>query len=406
MLLRIGHRSDVGRTRTENQDSLLLDVPLFLVADGMGGMRGGGTASALAVEVMQSHVGDLRSSSDPASVLSGAVEEAHRRILQEGVAHPDLSGMGTTLTGAVALEGGGLLLVHVGDSRCYRMRGGALETMTEDDSYVSELVRQGEITPEEAKVHPQRSLITKALGAGLPEGVDPSIVVTDVKAGDRFLLCSDGLHTMLDDSEIEEVLRTYAAPQEAADELVNVANDRNSLDNVTVVVLDVHDIDAGPVQVETAADSSADSAADSKAELQPPLKAEQPAPVEKRGAPATAVGRRNGVLRALLWTGVIVVVVAALAVGGRWYILRNWYVACSGDQLALYRGMPQKVAGVSISRFESVPAPAVMCSQLPRETRDRIGSGVAVHDRSDGTSLIDNYRCQTPGRFCPPRPSG
>lgn len=411
MLLRVGHRSDVGRTREENQDSLLVDTPLFLVADGMGGMRGGGTASAIAVEVMASHVPELRDESDPQALIARAVGEAHRRILEEGAANPDLAGMGTTLTGAVALPDGRLLLVHVGDSRCYRLRGGVLELLTEDHSYVQELVRRGEITAEEARIHPQRSLITKALGAGPAEELEPVLTVVDARNGDRFLLCSDGLYGMLDDADIARLLSDETDSQQAADRLVDMANARHSLDNVTVVVIDVVEGGGGTVQVDVPV-VTADVQEKAQEKAEPQVEAVSPTVTGDDLVPSKRRRRRRPrgrrwALRILLTLLVLALLAVGVAFGGRTVLLRDWYVACDGaGQVAVFRGVPHQVLGFTVSRFESEPPPPVDCSRLPAETRQRIGDGVAVRDRGDAVATVDNYRCQTLGRPCPPPPGG
>jgi protein phosphatase len=429
--LRVGQRSDVGRTRNENQDSLLVDLPLLLVADGMGGNRGGGTASSLAVEVFQNYVPRLKDGEDPAEVLDEAAVAAHQRILSEGDARPELSGMGTTLTAASARPGGKLMLVHVGDSRCYRMRDGILEQITEDDSYVGELERAGQITKEDARVHPHRSLITKALGAGEADELEPAVFEIEVRNGDRVLLCSDGLYSMLDDEEIKSILVDNDDPSAAAHELVEAANERMSTDNVTVVVADV--IDGGgegiefdmPARIEPlAAPAEPEEPADtvtSPVAAPAPIPAVEPA--EERGVVSDvesdgAVGAgaaadagddaiplverrraRRPLVKALVAAGAVVLLVLVLIFGGRWFVLRNWFVGCdSGGQVAVYRGVPHDVIGFSFQRLAFVSTPPVPCDKLLQPPR----AGVTVANEGAARSLVENYRCQADKRpSCP-----
>lgn len=394
MMVRVGCRTDVGRTRHDNQDDLLAESPLFLVADGMGGNRGGGTAASLAVEVMGGLVPRLRSGDDPRALLSEGAEHAHRRILEEAAANPDLEGMGTTLTAVTPFGEGRMAIVHVGDSRCYRLRSNVLEQVTEDHSYVNELVRMHEISPEEARVHPHRSLITKALGAGQPDELDPDVLETDAREGDRFLLCSDGLYTMLEDSEISEVLRRHADPQEAADRLVDTANERYSSDNVTVVVLAVEG-GSEPVQIDVPA--TVEREATPEAEQVGTDKGRDSG--TKRSQSVGEGGRRRHRVRNMLiaTTGAAVVAITAF-VGVRLLVLRGWYVGCNeSGNLSVYRGVPHDVLGFSVSRVEEVPSPPVRCDDLDRPPR----RGVAVPGKSAALATISAYRCEAERTPCP-----
>src|SRR5438105_2511685 len=192
--------TDTGRQRRANEDSLLARAPLFVVADGMGGARAGEVASRMAVEILARGVGD---GSEPDAALARLVREANSRIYERSHRHADQAGMGTTLT-ALYVGENKVTIAHVGDSRAYRIRDGELERLTEDHSLVDELVREGRLTPEEAVEHPQRSVITRALG---PESaVDVDTETFEGRSGDVYLLCSDGLTTMVGEEELEEVV--------------------------------------------------------------------------------------------------------------------------------------------------------------------------------------------------------
>src|ERR687897_37346 len=223
-------RSDVGRQRTANEDSLVVRPPLFAVADGMGGAKAGEVASAVAVEAVE----DARDSSEPAEAqLAGIVRDANRRIYELAAGDESRRGMGTTLTLAM-LHGDEVSLAHVGDSRAYRLRGGELQQLTRDHSLVAELERSGQITAEAAEHHPQRSIITRALGPEPDVEVDTYTLAG--REGDLFLICSDGLTSMVSDEEMASILRSARSLGEAADELVRAANQSGGKDNITVIL--------------------------------------------------------------------------------------------------------------------------------------------------------------------------
>jgi serine/threonine protein phosphatase PrpC len=229
--------TDAGKVRANNEDALLVgegrDETLFVVADGIGGFEAGEVASRIAVDVLK----EL----EPGDSFEAAIREANRRILAAGRGDERLSGMGTTI---VALRFGGTRerpvaeIAHVGDSRAYLLRGGALKPVTEDHSLVAELVRSGDLTRDQAAEHPQKNLITRALGAD--EEVDVDTAVVPVEAGDRFLLCSDGLSDMIPETKIGEILADAPGdPEKPARSLVSAALDAGGADNVTVIVVDV-----------------------------------------------------------------------------------------------------------------------------------------------------------------------
>src|SRR5918999_4707926 len=229
--------TDAGKVRRNNEDSLLVgegkDETLFAVADGIGGFEAGEVASRIAIEVLN----EL----EPGSTFEEAIGEANRRILAAGRGDERLSGMGTTV---VAVRFGGTHeepvaeVAHVGDSRAYLLRGGELSPVTEDHSLVAELVRSGDLTRAQAAEHPQKNLITRALGA--EDDVEVDTAVLPVEAGDRFLLCSDGLTDMVPEARIAEILADSPDdPEEPARALVSAALEAGGSDNVTVVVVDV-----------------------------------------------------------------------------------------------------------------------------------------------------------------------
>lgn len=242
--------TDVGRVRSVNEDSVLADLPVFVVADGMGGHEAGDVASRLVVdEFSRLSDGPLSQPEEVAEVI----DRANRAIVDHSIRHPGCSGMGTTAVGLLLVEHSGApswLVFNVGDSRAYRLADHRLEQLSVDHSYVQELVDSGEITPLAARVHPQRNVVTRALG--VDSGVEPDLWLRSPAAGERFLLCSDGLSGELDDATIAEVLSTSVSADAAARELVRRALEAGGHDNVTVLVLDVVDVADGEVGEDTA----------------------------------------------------------------------------------------------------------------------------------------------------------
>jgi protein phosphatase len=239
--------SDVGRRREQNEDAFVvdLDLGLFVVADGMGGHAGGGTASALAVATIQQYLRDVRDE-EPAASSSGApdetalgtrlreaIETASRAIFHTAQADPSLTGMGTTVT-AVLVRDGRVVLGHVGDSRCYLVRGGRILQLSEDHSLVNEQVRAGAITAEEARTSRFRNVITRSVG--YDEEVEVDLVHVEGRPGDRLVLCCDGLTNLVEDDEILATLRR-APFRDVPDRLIRLANARGGDDNITVVVV-------------------------------------------------------------------------------------------------------------------------------------------------------------------------
>jgi PPM family protein phosphatase len=334
MNVSVGVRSDVGRIRSGNEDSYLAEAPLFVVADGMGGHTAGDVASSTAVETIADH---LRSAdgSDPES-LAQLVRDANAAIFEKASTDSSLSGMGTTCT-LVFIDGDRAHIAHVGDSRAYRLQADRMERLTEDHTLVERMVREGRIRPEEAERHPQRSIITRALG--VDEDVRVDLLAIDLADGDRLLLCSDGLSSMVGEASIEEVLAAEPDPQAAADRLVDIANEAGGEDNITVVVIDVSGDGGG-------ASSTAPRPA---APPPPPHRADTPA------EPAEHAPVRRRWLRRLI----PLVVIVALAGGGYLaavYVLQHsWFVGANSDDfVTIYQGIPDEVAGLDLASVERV----------------------------------------------------
>ena len=243
----VGRESNTGNKRRRNEDSFVVAPPLFAVADGMGGAQAGEVASKLAAAALRD--------TDPGSAggeerVVALIQEANRRVYERSNADPSASGMGTTITAAL-VEGTRVTFGHVGDSRAYLLRDGVLEQLTEDHSLVNELLKSGKLSPEEAETHPQRSVITRALGTD-PD-VDVDTFVVEAKAGDLFMICSDGLTTMVDDEDILDLLvRHHDDLDRAAKALVAAANRAGGEDNITVVAFTIGADDGDTVQMSAA----------------------------------------------------------------------------------------------------------------------------------------------------------
>jgi PPM family protein phosphatase len=363
-----GERTDVGRGRPENEDSHLVDPEdgLYAVADGMGGHRAGEVASATAIDALKAaYLGGQR--------LDQAVGAANAAVFARAAEDAALRGMGTTLT-AIALHDSTAELGHVGDSRAYLMRDGAVTQVTEDHSLVEQLVREGRLTPEEAQNHPQRAIITRALGVDADVQVDTYRV--DLKPGDRLLICSDGLTNMLSDDTIAQTLRRHADPQQAAEILVDMANQAGGDDNITVVLVDaLSDGGEGPV---------AESAAVPEVEEAP----EPPVVVDEEEAPPVGpVGR--GVRSLLLW-GLPILAVIGVALGAvGWYARRTYYVGLSADRVTLYKGVPGGLLGWKPTvDHETELTPA----DLTEADRADLESGHRFASRSDANQFLERLR--------------
>jgi protein phosphatase len=226
-----GAATDTGRVREANEDAYLIAPPMYAVADGMGGHAGGEVASALALETLRV-AGEGAEDSDLAAGVREANQAEHRRQADDA----DLAGMGTTLT-ALIVDDAGIRLAHVGDSRAYLLRGRELTQITQDHTLVRELVEEGQLTQEQAREHPQRSMLTRAVGIDAEVDLDEAMIKPH--EGDRLMLCSDGLTGMVTDDQIKHALIDRDDPQNAADALVAMANAAGGVDNTTVLILDL-----------------------------------------------------------------------------------------------------------------------------------------------------------------------
>jgi protein phosphatase len=376
-------RTDVGRQRSANEDSLFVSPPLFAVADGMGGAKAGEVASAVAVEAVEQA---SESSEPPEAQLAGIVRDANRRIYDLAVADESRRGMGTTLTLA-KVHDDEVSLAHVGDSRAYRIRDGELSQLTRDHSLVAELERSGQITAEAAEHHPQRSIITRALGPEPDVEVDTYTLAG--RDGDVFLICSDGLTSMISDDEVSSILRSASSLEEAANALVLAANQSGGKDNITVILFRLGEEEAAAVaaateplpsdedtiaggltaaDVEAAASEPPDADAADATAIHPP--AERIVPPPPARAPA-ARRRRRGRRRVL--AAVLGLVLVAAVLGGLYVLSRQVYFVGTNDAglVTVYRGVPYELP-LGIDLYEEDYASGMPARAIPSARRARV----------------------------------
>lgn len=341
---KFGSRTDVGAVREQNEDSLVVRPPLFVVADGMGGHAAGEVASEIAVNTIE----ELAPDHADAEALGRAVEEANRDIINAALAGEGREGMGTTVTAAM-LERNHLVIAQVGDSRAYLLHNGELTQLTRDHSLMANMIEAGQITPEEARFHPSRSVITRALGND-PDTV-PDLYEINVEDGDRLLLCSDGLYSMLEDDEIAAVMRRVPDPQRCANMLVNGAIAAGGHDNVTVIIAD------------------AEGLARQK--------------------------RKRMAIRTKITIGFVLLLLAGIIAGAAWggytYLHNTAYLAeTEGGMVAVYRGVPGDVLGFAYS--ELVEETDIPVSKLSPSAAERISENMRVNSVDEALELVASYR--------------
>jgi protein phosphatase len=397
LTLRYAVRSDLGLVRGNNEDSVYAGPRLLAIADGMGGHAAGEVASKIVIGTFEP-LDDDRATGDLVSTLRSAVFEANNRIADAVEQNSDLEGMGTTLT-ALRFAGAQIALVHVGDSRAYLLRNGEFEQITHDDTYVQYLVDSGKLTADEAMDHPRKSVILRALRGA---DVEPDIAIREAHAGDRYLLCSDGLSDVVSSETIAETLRIPDV-QECADRLVELALRSGGPDNVTVIVADVVDsrpgdaVDDVPVRdgafVDPAASppSGADSAAERAAAMSRPRRTDPTA--------AEAKSRRTGRWKTpAIIIGILVLIAGALAGTYAW-AQTQYYVGQAGDEVAIYRGVNAAFGPLKFSEvYENTD---LKLEDLQSSWRDQVESGITANSKGDAEAIVDrlNQHLKPP---CPP----
>jgi serine/threonine protein phosphatase PrpC len=405
MPLNRGAMTDMGRMRKNNEDRYLVAGRLAAVADGMGGHRAGEVASAIAMEELAvlEHAGPWPTPAEAGEALRTVFLAANRRIRETAAKDSEFEGMGTTLV-ALLEDGDSVHLANVGDSRAYLLRNGELSQVTVDHTLVQELIDEGRLRPEEAERHPQRSIITRALG--VESEVEVDLFTYQLLSGDRLLLCSDGLSGVVDEQRIRNVLLRVPEPQRAAEKLVAMANEGGGPDNITVVVLDTADrlgragehtgdMDAARTGVIAGGRDGhtgelmtglhrrvapAGQGAGSRTQRQ----AGRAARSTVRGARAERHTRRRGLRRALIGLLVLAVLVGVV-LGGRALVFSRYWVGFDDDQVAVFRGVPGNVAGLRLSRV--VERTGIGRERVAAGYAPRLDEGVSASNLADARRI-------------------
>ena len=401
--LRYAVRSDVGLLREGNEDSAYAGPHLLAIADGMGGHAAGEVASAVAISALAG-LDHQTPGTDLLDPLADAVARANTTLHEMSLADPAVEGMGTTLT-AMLWQDARVALCHIGDSRAYLLRDGDFSQITRDHTLVQSLVDDGRLTPEAAASHPQRSLLLRALD-GRTEA-EPDLSIREVRLGDRYLLCSDGLSDVVTEQTLHRTLLAIPDPDQAVIQLVELANRAGGPDNITCIVADVLDtastkeapseisVVAGAVSSQGGAPMArADTPANRARRLtQPDRPADAP-----DGSPGAANGRVGGGQQAHkrpwpIVTTILVVLVVVIIGGGfaAWsYAQHQYYVGASNGQVAIFRGVNQKVAGISLSsvyRRTGIPI-----AQVTTDDRGQIMSTITASGLADANKIVSSIR--------------
>jgi len=390
--LRYAARSDVGLVRQVNQDSGYAGPHLLVVADGMGGHAAGDVASSIAIGEMVGLDGDSHGADDALELLAEALRTANGELRQAMRHRPELQGMGTTVT-ALLRTGNKIAVAHIGDSRAYLLRDGTLTQITRDHSFVQSLIDEGRITEEEAEGHPQRSLVTRVLTG--QHGDEPDLAMREVRVGDRYLICSDGLSGFVARDTIQEVLEQALPPGPTADRLVELAMRAGAPDNVTCIVADVVDLDKGiaPPTAQEVVGAAAErrgnatrsipvTPADKAAALS--REANNPDVSDNADAPETESlllaeeGPTSGRLRWFKGLSLVAVVLAVLVGGG--YAAYGWsqeqyFVGETNGHVAIYQGVSQDIGPWKLSHV--IDESDIALSDLPDFYRGKVDSTVS-----------------------------
>ncbi|NLF05857.1 MAG: serine/threonine-protein phosphatase, partial [Actinomycetales bacterium] len=394
--LRYAARSDVGLVRANNQDSGFAGPHLLMVADGMGGHAGGDIASSIAVATMAPLDEEAHGPDQALSELDRALHEAQAALLTRAKEEPALKGMGTTVT-ALMRAGNKLVMAHIGDSRAYLLRDGELVQITTDHTFVEYLVQTGRITPEEADVHPQRSVVMRVLGDHDVEIV-PDLSVREAREGDRWLLCSDGLSGVVSGDTLKEALVTFTDVDECADRLVQLALRGGAHDNVTLIVADVVELDALP---DGAGPSTARVVVGSAATIRTPPTVAKDGPAARAAALARGTKQRSDDddlveepdpprrtwLRVLTWLAGVAVLAGITWAGYAW-TQTQYYVGVHEGQVTVFRGIPQRIGTFELSSPVETNGQAV--DALPDNVRERVEQTIAATSLANAREIAAN----------------
>jgi PPM family protein phosphatase len=410
--LRYAARSDVGLVRSNNQDSAYAGPHLLMVADGMGGHAGGDVASSVAVAAFAPLDGESHGPDDALDQLEGALEAARDEIVARSEADPDLAGMGTTVI-AILRAGNKLAMVHLGDSRGYLLREGALTQVTTDHTFVQHLVEIGRITPEEAEHHPQRSVVMRVLGDFDAE-ITPDLSVREARPGDRWLLCSDGLSGFVSASTIEATLAEVRDVDACADRLVQLALRAGGGDNVTVIVADVVELDeladgAGPSTQATIVGAAATSRHDPTSAADGPAARAAALTQTAKDGPGEAgeddeddPPARHGRLPWVLAAAAVLILV--LGFGGYRWTQTQYYVGVADGEVTIFRGIPQSIGPWDLSK--PVAKTGTSLDEVDSAyLRERVTSTIRAASLADAHAIVANLDKDVPRPTPSPTPT-
>jgi PPM family protein phosphatase len=389
LALRYAVRSDQGLVRGNNEDSVYAGPRLLAIADGMGGHAGGEIASKMVIGEVE-YLDEDRPVDDLITTLRDAVRSANHTLAAAVAGHPELQGMGTTLT-ALRFAGAKVGLVHVGDSRAYMLRNGALNQITHDDTYVQSLVDAGRLTAEEANHHPRKSVILRALNGA---DVEPDVSIREARRGDRYLLCSDGLTDVVRaDTILDEM--SVGDPQDCADRLVALALRGGGPDNVTVVVADVVDAAEGD-DLPVVAGAVVDPGVDSNRVDDDGSPARRAALLSRVLSPTRVVGRASRAgWRSWAIPLLIAVVLVSATIGTYIWTQRQYFVGRKGSSVAVFRGVNTSFGPIHM--FRVVERSSLAFTDLNQAARDQVAGGITADDRRDADNIIERLR----GRLLP-----
>ncbi|MGZ4616158.1 MAG: protein phosphatase 2C domain-containing protein, partial [Actinomycetes bacterium] len=414
--LRYAALSDVGRVRKDNQDSGYAGEHLLVVADGVGGAARGDVASSTAVQILRRL--DEPPPGNTQQALAGALHRAHDRLAEMVEQDPELDGTSTTVT-ATLFDGARITVGHVGDSRAYLLRDGTLAQLTKDHTFVQSLIDEGRLTEDDARTHPHRNLILRALDG--VHDTDPDLFEVELAPGDRLLLCSDGACGVLDDNRLADILGTGSVDF-AVVELIRASLEAGSSDNITCVVADVVEADAaevgesaaaatGPMLVGAAAEQPRRAGTGAKSffrghrsgdtgELDPVPGVDDVDPEELRYAPRPP--RRFTWLRRTLVAAVVLGLVGAGIFAAYRWSQQQYYVAAAGDKVVIFRGVEATVPGLTMHRIAE--RTRVTLRSLPDYRAEQVRDGIAANGIGDAHDIVANLTSFA--RVCPtPSPS-
>jgi protein phosphatase len=398
--------SHVGKIRSNNQDSGYAGAHLFVVADGMGGHAGGDVASAIAAKRVAEADAEYASPEDAEYALQSALIAANSLLAETVFEHSELTGMGTTVS-SILRVGNKIAMAHIGDSRIYRFREGKLEQISADHTFVQRLVDSGRITPEEAAVHPRRSVLMRVLG-DVDAAPEIDTAIHEVRAGDRWLLCSDGLSSYVTEEKISSILQTVRTAQGAADRLVKESLDHGAPDNVTVIITDIDDSEvsgAAPLFVGSAA---APLSFESDTTRRPirlptlllhPLKASQPEDShfepEREGYLEELIeeDRRRARRRRVVWLVVVaaatVAIVTGLIAAYQW-TQSHYFVGANGSTVAIYQGVQQNIGPIVLSSVYQDTR--IQIADLPAYQRQAVLATINADNLRDAHDILDRLQ--------------